>query len=157
MKNNKYFLNTLLVGVLFAVMAVFMVLRAVQPPVILPPLNIPNMVLVSLVVLLLEHYLAPGNDRCYICIPVLAALTFGLLPLMAGFACQHTFCRDHLPVYLHDGSAAFRSQGICSTFCKRGRPLSGCPVLCRYHPVMTRKIPAFMAGIFCLGYCIPCS
>ena len=91
MQNNKYFLNTLLVGVLFAVMAVFMVLRAVQPPAVLPPLNIPNMVFVSLVALLLEHYLAPGNDRCYICIPVLAALTFGLLPLMAGFACQHTF------------------------------------------------------------------
>ena len=91
MKNNKYFLNTLLVAVLFSVMAAFMVLRAIQPPVILLPLNIPNMVLISLVTLLLEHYLAPGNDRCYICIPVLAALTFGLLPLMAGFACQHTF------------------------------------------------------------------
>ena len=91
MKQNKYFLNTLLVAVLFSVMAVFMVLRAIQPPVILPPLNIPNMVLISLIVLLLEHYLAPGNERCYICIPVLAALTFGLLPLMAGFACQHTF------------------------------------------------------------------
>ena len=91
MKNNKYFLNTLLVAVLFLVMAVFMVLRAVQPPVILLPLNIPNMVLISLVVLLAEFYLAPGNDRCYICIPVLAALTFGILPLMAGFACQHTF------------------------------------------------------------------
>ena len=91
MKNNKYFLNTLLVAVLFLVMAVFMVLRAVQPPVILLPLNIPNMVLISLVALLAEFYLAPGNDRCYICIPVLAALTFGILPLMAGFACQHTF------------------------------------------------------------------
>ena len=91
MKNNKYFLNTLLVAVLFLVMAVFMVLRAIQPPAILPPLNIPNMVLISLVVLLLEFYLAPGNDRCYICIPVLAALTFGILPLMAGFTCQHTF------------------------------------------------------------------
>ena len=91
MKNNKYFLNTLLTGVLFAVMAAFMILRVVQPPVILLPLNIPNMVLISLIALLLEHYLAPGNDRCYICIPLLAALTFGLLPLMAGFACQHTF------------------------------------------------------------------
>ena len=91
MKNNKYFLNTLLVAVLFAVMAVFMVLRAIQPPVILPPLNIPNMVLVSVIVLLLEFYMAPGNPRCYICIPVLAVLTFGTLPLMAGFACQHTF------------------------------------------------------------------
>lgn len=91
MKNNKYFLNTLLVAVLFLVMAVFMVLRAVQPPAILPPLNIPNMVLISLLTLLLEFYLAPGSDRCYICIPVVAALTFGVLPLMAGFACQHTF------------------------------------------------------------------
>lgn len=91
MKNNKYFLNTLLTGVLFAVMAVFMVIRAIQPPAILPPLNIPNMVLISLLALVLEHYLAPGNDRCYICIPVFAVLAFGLLPLMAGFACQHTF------------------------------------------------------------------
>ena len=91
MKNNKYLLNTLLVAVLLAVMAVFMVLRTIQPPVILLPLNIPNMVLISLIALVLEHYLAPGNDRCYICIPVLGILTFGLLPLMAGFACQHTF------------------------------------------------------------------
>ena len=91
MKNNKYFLNTLLVVVLFLMMAVFMVLRAIQPLVILLPLNIPTLVLISLVVLLLEFYLAPGNDRCYICIPVLAVLTFGILPLMAGFACQHTF------------------------------------------------------------------
>ena len=91
MKHNKYLLNTLLVGVLFVVMAVFMVLRAIQPPVILLPLNIPNMVLISLVALVLEHYLAPGNPRCYLCIPVFAMLTFGLLPLMAGFACQHTF------------------------------------------------------------------
>ena len=91
MKNNKYFLNTLLTGVLFAVMAVFMVIRAIQPPAILPPLSIPNMVLISLLALVLEHYLAPSNDRCYVCIPVFATLTFGLLPLMAGFACQHTF------------------------------------------------------------------
>ena len=91
MKNNKYFLNTLLTLVLFVIMAVFMVLRAVQPPVILLPLNIPNMVLISLLVLLLEFYLAPGNPRCYFCIPALAMLSFGILPLMAGFACQHTF------------------------------------------------------------------
>jgi len=91
MKNNKYLLNTLLVAVLFSVMAVFLVLRTIQPPVILLPLNIPNMVLVSLIALVLEHYLSPGNDRCYVCIPVLGALTFGLLPLMAGFTCRHTF------------------------------------------------------------------
>lgn len=93
MKQNKYFLNTLLAAVLFAVLLGMMILRVISPVVILPPLNIPNMVLISLVVLLAEYYLAPGNDRCYICIPVLSAVTFGLLPLMAGFACQHTFLK----------------------------------------------------------------
>ena len=93
MKNTKYFFNTLLVAVLFLVMAVFMVLRLVQPAVILPPLNSPNMVLICLIALLIEYYLAPGNERCYICIPVMSALTFGVLPLMAGFACRHTFLK----------------------------------------------------------------
>ena len=91
MKNNKYFFNTILTAVLFAVLAVFMVIRLIQPAAVLPPLNIPNMVLVCLVALLIEYYVAPGNPRCYICIPVMSALTFGILPLMAGFACQHTF------------------------------------------------------------------
>ena len=116
MKNNKYFLNTLLVAVLFLVMAVFMVLRAVQPPVILLPLNIPNMVLISVIVLLAEFHLAPGNDRCYICIPVLAALTFGILPLVAGFACQHTFWK----IGLVGGvvfSSAFISSNIVTSTC----------------------------------------
>ena len=91
MKNNKYFFNTLLVAVLFVVMAVYMVLRLIQPAAVLPPLNIPNIVLICLVALLIEHFVAPGNPRCYICIPLMSALTFGLLPLMAGFACQHDF------------------------------------------------------------------
>lgn len=91
MKNNRYLLNTILVGVVFVTELVLMILRVLSPVHILPPLNIPNMVLLSLIALLLEHYLAPGNPRCYVCIPVLAALAFGLLPLMAGFACQHTF------------------------------------------------------------------
>ncbi len=91
MKNNKYLFNTLLTAVLFLVMAVYMVLKVIQPPVILLPLNIPNMVLVCLVALLLEYCLAGPNPRCYVCIPVFSTLTFGILPLMAGFACQHTF------------------------------------------------------------------
>lgn len=91
MKNNKYFLNTLLTGVLFTALMVMLILRVISPVVILPPINIPNMVLISLVALLLEHYLAAGTPRCYLCISVLAALAFGALPLMTGFACQHTF------------------------------------------------------------------
>ena len=49
-------------------------------------LNIPNMVALSVIALLVEHFLTKGNPRCYICIPVFGALTFGLLPLCAGFA-----------------------------------------------------------------------
>ena len=91
MKNNKYFLNTLLAAVMFIVLLMMMIIRFISPVHILPPINIPNMVLITLITLLLEHYLAPGNPRCYVCIPLLAALTFGALPLMAGFACEHTF------------------------------------------------------------------
>ncbi len=91
MKNNKYLLNTLLTAVLFLAMAVCMVVRLVQPAAIVPPLNIPNMVLLCLAALLAEYYLAGANPRCYICIPVFSALAFGLLPLLGGFACVHTF------------------------------------------------------------------
>lgn len=91
MKNNKYFLNVLLTAVVFAAMAVCMVLRAVQPAVVLPELNISNMVLLSLVSLLLEFYLGRCEKRCYGAVAVFSLLTFALLPWMAGFACQHTF------------------------------------------------------------------
>lgn len=84
MKNNKYFLNTLLAAVVFVTSLVLMLVRMLQPAVWLPKLDIPNMVLLSLVALLVEYYLAPGNPRCYICIPVLSILTFGLLPAAAG-------------------------------------------------------------------------
>ena len=84
MKNNKYMLNTLLAATLFLAAAVMFVLRTIQPAVILPKVNIPNLVLVSLVALLADHYLAPKAPRCYICIPLLAAVTFGLLPFAAG-------------------------------------------------------------------------
>lgn len=91
MKNNKYLLNTILAAVVFAVLAVMLVVRVCLPAAVLPPINIPNMVLLSVIALLLEHFLTRGNPRCYICIPVFGAITFGILPLMAGFACQHTF------------------------------------------------------------------
>ena len=91
MKNNKYLLNTILAVVMFIVCAVAMVIRICAPAAVLPSLNIPTMAAISVVALLVEHFFTKGNPRCYICIPVFGALTFGILPLMAGFACQHTF------------------------------------------------------------------
>ncbi len=85
MKNKTYFLNSMLAVVLGAALAAAVLVRTVLPAVIIPELNIPNMVLLSLAALLLDHYLAPGAKRCYICIPVFAAISFGLLPYAAAF------------------------------------------------------------------------
>ena len=85
MKNKTYFLNTLLAVVLGLYLAVCVLVRTFAPNIILPKVNIPNLTLLSLVALVLDHYLAPGAKRCYICIPVFGALAFGLLPFAACF------------------------------------------------------------------------
>lgn len=86
MKKNPYLLNTLLALFVMIAMAIMVLVRTFQPAAILPVLNIPNMVIISLAALLVDYFLAPEADRCYICIPVFSVLTFGLLPLAAGFA-----------------------------------------------------------------------
>lgn len=86
MKENKYFLNTALIAVLTAALAAAVLVRTFAPAAILPELDIPNMVLLSLIALLADHYLAKGAKRCNICIPLLSAAAFGILPFVAGFA-----------------------------------------------------------------------
>lgn len=85
MKNKTYLLNTIL-AVVFGIYLLFaVVIRTFCPQIILPKANIPNLVLMSLVALVLDHYFAPDAKRCYICIPPLSALTFGLLPYAGAF------------------------------------------------------------------------
>ena len=91
MKKTTYFLPVMLTAVLFVALLVAMLVQIFLPTAILPPLNIPNMVLLSLVALLLEHLLAKGNPRCYVCVVLFGVAAFGALPLMAGFACVHDF------------------------------------------------------------------
>lgn len=85
MKENKYFLNIALAVVFGTALLIAVLVRTFAPAVILPQLNIPNMVLLSLLALLPDHYLAKDTKRCYICIPVFSAVTFGLLPFAASF------------------------------------------------------------------------
>ena len=85
MKNKTYMLNMLLVGVLSLALLAMILVRTLLPRIILPQASITNLVLISLLALALEHYLAPGAKRCWICLPVFAALTFGLLPFAACF------------------------------------------------------------------------
>ena len=85
MKKNTYTLNTVLAMVLGAALLAAVLVRTFAPRIILAELDIPNMVLISLVALVVDHYLAPDAKRCYICIPVFSAITFGLLPFAACF------------------------------------------------------------------------
>lgn len=85
MKEKTYILNTLLAAVLGISLLAWVLVRTFLPGVIIPHLDIPNMVLISLAALLLDHYLAPGAKRCYICIPVFSAISFALLPFAACF------------------------------------------------------------------------
>ena len=84
MKNKTYTLNTVLTAVLTAVLAVMVVLRTFAPQIILPVFDIPTLTAISLAALVLDHYLARGAKRCYVCIPLFAALSFGILPWAAG-------------------------------------------------------------------------
>ena len=84
MKNKTYTLNTVLTAVLTAVLAVMVALRAFAPQIILPVFDIPTLTAISLAALVPDHYLAPNAKRCWFCIPVFAALSFGVLPMVAG-------------------------------------------------------------------------
>ena len=91
MKNHKYFLSLVLVAVLLVALAACLMVRVFLPAANLPVMNIPNMALLSVVALLIEHFLAPHNPRCYWFHTIFSAVCFGVLPLMAGFACVHDF------------------------------------------------------------------
>ena len=83
MKKNTYTLNTVLAAVLGVALLGCILVRTFAPRVILLELDISNLVLISLVALVLDHYLAPEADRCYVCILTFSAITFGLLPFAA--------------------------------------------------------------------------
>jgi len=86
MNQKKYVLNILLAVVTGLFLLGTVIARTFFPAIILPEANIPNLVLISLVALVLDHYLAPDAPRCYICIPVFSAITFGLFSFVSAYA-----------------------------------------------------------------------
>lgn len=91
MKNNKFFLHVVLTVVLLVALGAALLVRVWMPAAVIPPLNIPNMVLLSVIALLIEYFIARNNPRCYWFTALFAIVSFGVLPLMAGFACVHDF------------------------------------------------------------------
>ena len=85
MKNKTYILNTVLAAVLSLILLIAVLVRTFAPAVIIPEMNIPNLVLISLIALVVDHYLAPGAKRCYVCVALFGAVSFGLLPWAAAF------------------------------------------------------------------------
>ena len=86
MKEKNFLFETLLAAVVGIALLVCVLLRTFSPAIVLPKLDIPNMAALILVALLGDHYLSKGGKRCYVCVGLLSAVTFGLLPVMAGLA-----------------------------------------------------------------------
>ena len=85
MKDNRYFRNIALTGVVGLAAAACVVARTMAPMAVLPKLDIPNMVLLTLVSLVIGHY-CKAETKVSIPALVFAGLTFALLPLAAGLA-----------------------------------------------------------------------
>ena len=102
MKQSKYLLNTLLAAALGIVLLVCIVYRTLVPAVILPKFTIPNTVLLSLALLVVEHFLTLQKKRQYLVVALLSALSFGLLPLAAGFITP-----AETPIYALGGGIVF--------------------------------------------------
>jgi len=83
---KTYVLNTILTAVVAVALAAIVLMRTFLPQYIMPAASIPNLVVLSLIALVLDNYIAKGAQRCYICIPVFALITFGILPWVCGYA-----------------------------------------------------------------------
>lgn len=84
MKKNTMILNVLLAAVLTIGLLIGMIWRTFQPNVVLPKLDVPAMAALILLSLLLEYFLTGTKKRVWGMQIILAAVTFWLLPTVAG-------------------------------------------------------------------------
>lgn len=85
MKIKNSLLSVLHTLALTATLLGCLIARMVYPLTILPQWSIPNLVGLSCLVLVVEHYLAPGAKRNYVTIFLFSALSSALLPWAVGF------------------------------------------------------------------------
>lgn len=83
MKNRTYLLPVLLICVVTAACLAAVVINSFFPGRVLPRLDIPAMVALSLVALTIHYYL--GDSKiCYVCAVLFGGAVFAVLPLLAG-------------------------------------------------------------------------
>ena len=129
MKDKTFFLNTILALVLGIALLAEVMIRVFMPVAFLPDAGIPDLVLVSLIAVLVDHYAAAGVKRDYVWIFVLAVVTFGLLPLAAGYASG----MEVLKLAVTGGVVFTAVVWLFSSMQDRMRSGSGCkitPVIC---------------------------
>ena len=69
MDKKTYTLNTVLAIVLGIALFIYVLVRTFLPNFLIPALDVPNMVLISLVALIIDHYAAPGATSASLCSP----------------------------------------------------------------------------------------
>ena len=101
MKNRTYLLSVLLIAVVTAACAVALVINSFFPGRVLPKLDLPAMVTLSLVALTIHYYLGNGKV-CYVCAAIFGGAAFAVLPLLAGVTAPELWWK-----YAIAGTAAF--------------------------------------------------
>lgn len=89
MKNKSYFVHLSLMIVLTVALIAITLVHTFLPQFIIPKATIPNLALISVSALLIDHYVSKGAKRCYILIAVFAFASFFLLPFLASYAPVH--------------------------------------------------------------------
>lgn len=85
MKKDNNFLSIIFTGTLTLALLAGVIARLVYPMVILPQWNIPNLVALSAVALVLDHYLAGQGKKDYLALLVFSGLSCALLPWATGW------------------------------------------------------------------------
>lgn len=85
MKNRTTILNSVLAAVLGVALLISIIVKTVSPHYILPEMNIPYIAAVSLVALVITHFVKT-EESCPICQALLAVVTFAVLPVAADLA-----------------------------------------------------------------------
>ena len=86
MRKNDYLVNILLGAVISLVMVGTLIVRVIWPVAIVPARNIPNLIIGSVAALVLAQYLNPKAEYNWFCAALLAGVTIGLIPFVAGVA-----------------------------------------------------------------------
>lgn len=84
MKKKTYLLNVILTVVMAAGVLAAMLVKTFESAAVLPAPNIPNLTLISLIALVADHFLAPGEKRNWLLVGVFSLLSFLLLPWASG-------------------------------------------------------------------------